>query len=98
MRVAASGVTQTGLPFTVPSALPGPQPTTTSVVSAACGTSVKPQLNAVSADGFAPTVLIAKKFCPPALMKLAPEATGIGNWKTPFVPGTGKLPAPDCVV
>ena len=72
-------MTQTGLPSTVPSALPGAQPTSASVVNAPDGTSVKPQLKDVSAELLSATVQIAKNFWPPALTKLAPEPIGIWN-------------------
>ncbi len=56
MVVGATAVTQAGLPFWVPSLLPGPQPTTSSLVRLAVGTRLKPQSWTLFAVGSAPTV------------------------------------------
>src|SRR3954468_17252787 len=96
MRVAVGAVTQTGLPVFVPSLLPGPQPTTASVVNESPGNKAKPQLYAASEEGFAPAVQIAKNFWALGLVKRAPEFLGIVNWNV-LLAGMLKLPAPETV-
>ena len=87
MRVAVGAVTQTGLPFCVPSLLPKPSPTTASVVKPSEGKSVKPQ-SYTWLDAAAATTESAKNFCPAELLNFAPEFIGMVNCDTPLLPAT----------
>ncbi len=90
------GVTHTGLPFCVRFSLPGPQPTTASVVRLSEGTMEKPQSCTLLELGLAPTVTTPKKSAALELTNLAPEFCGIWYWVTPFA-ATVKLAAPTAV-
>ncbi|GEP41718.1 hypothetical protein BGE01nite_10090 [Brevifollis gellanilyticus] len=95
--MAEVGVTHTGLPFCVRFSLPGPQPTTASVVRLSDGTMEKPQSWTLLELGLAPTVTMPKKSAPFELTNLAPEFCGIWYWVTPLA-ATEKLAFPTDVV